>query len=175
MAFASSVRKILKTRCLSIYTDGSCSNNGKPGARAGWSFAIPLVSLLAGGPVPSDQKQTNNTGELTAIYEGLRYVCYLSSQHSFQQVRVVSDSEYCIKGLTIWKKNYYPGSTRANNDTFVKILGLIESLSRSQISVIYKHINSHLSTSDKLLLSPEDQEDVFYNEQVDAMAGRFSV
>ena len=49
-----------------IYTDGACINNGKPNAKAGWGIYISEYSdKNAYGIV--EGKQSNNTGELTAI------------------------------------------------------------------------------------------------------------
>jgi ribonuclease HI len=57
-----------------IYTDGACTNNGKPNARAGWGAVLtnPEGDVLElAGPVPESQPQTNSRAELLAVFEAL--------------------------------------------------------------------------------------------------------
>ena len=57
-----------EVRTINVYTDGACSNNGKPGAKAGIGVYFGVedernVSRKISG------KQTNNRAELLAIME----------------------------------------------------------------------------------------------------------
>lgn len=57
-----------------IYTDGACTNNGKPNARAGWGAVLTNPEghvLELAGPVPESQPQTNSRAELLAVIEAL--------------------------------------------------------------------------------------------------------
>lgn len=77
-----------------LYTDGACSGNPGPG---GWAFilthpATGSVKKTADGVADT----TNNRMELTAVIEGLRALKHRT------RVRVVSDSEYVVKGMTAW-------------------------------------------------------------------------
>ncbi len=74
-----------------IYTDGSSRGNPGPG---GWGTIIKeegYVKELGGGY----RETTNNRMELTAAIEGLRYA-------KGSDITVLSDSEYVIKGITVW-------------------------------------------------------------------------
>ena len=81
---------------IELFTDGGCSPNPGPG---GWAFILRPVggdaemSLEHAGAV---RHSTNNRMELMAVIRGL-----LSLDRPCR-VRIVSDSEYVIKGLTEW-------------------------------------------------------------------------
>ena len=77
-----------------VYTDGACSNNGKPSA-------IASIGIYIG---PNDArnvsrritgKQTNNVAELTAIIEV--YTILKQDILSGKQLTICSDSRYAIK------------------------------------------------------------------------------
>ena len=76
-----------------IYTDGACSGNPGPG---GWAarvkFADGRIHEL-GGP---NSQTTNNRMELQAAIEALKFL----GPH--EDITMVTDSEYMIKGITMW-------------------------------------------------------------------------
>ncbi len=76
-----------------LYADGACSGNPGPG---GWGAIVRTPDgeeiELSGG----DGQTTNNRMELMSVIEGLRRIPEGSS------VRLVSDSEYVVKGLREW-------------------------------------------------------------------------
>lgn len=90
---------------LHIYTDGSCTSNGRSDAVAGWAFAvIQNDDLVAENFGRVSGQGTNNIGELQAILEALEYLIQHSDRK--QQVHLYSDSSYCIKGITEWRHNW---------------------------------------------------------------------
>lgn len=79
-----------------LYTDGGCSPNPGPG---GWAFILQPAgeggrSVLEGAGAV--RKSTNNRMELMAVIRGL-----LALERPCR-VRLVSDSEYVVKGLEEW-------------------------------------------------------------------------
>jgi len=76
-----------------LYADGACSGNPGPG---GWGAIVRTPDgeeiELSGG----DGQTTNNRMELLSVIEGLRRIPEGAS------VRLVSDSEYVVKGLREW-------------------------------------------------------------------------
>ncbi len=77
-----------------LFTDGACSGNPGPG---GWAFILRHVATGkekrgSGGLAET----TNNQMELTGVIEGLRALKQPT------RVRVVSDSQYVIKGMREW-------------------------------------------------------------------------
>jgi ribonuclease HI len=77
-----------------LYTDGACIGNPGPG---GWAYILHHVptgkrSEASGGSA----RTTNNRMELTAVIRGLGRLTQPC------RVRLISDSEYTIKGITEW-------------------------------------------------------------------------
>ena len=103
---------------LRLYTDGSCPDNKSANAKtcpAGWGFAIrkhlkneetPNTELITGlfGPVITKhhdkrflgaESGSNNTGELTAICEGLKWL--LEQEDTNSPAAIYYDSKYAAK------------------------------------------------------------------------------
>ncbi|KAL0227831.1 hypothetical protein RCL1_003974 [Eukaryota sp. TZLM3-RCL] len=96
-----------------LYTDGSCYNNGKSGAKAGFAFiAVPHKSChLQGlarcyGPVRTESK-TNNTAEFSAVLAALYWLNSLpriADRDAKFPIEIITDSQLVmnlIKGS--WK------------------------------------------------------------------------
>ena len=75
-----------------LFTDGACSGNPGPG---GWGFILRIDGVEREGS-GGERRTTNNRMELLGAIHGLR----LLEQPS--RVRLVSDSQYLVKGLTEW-------------------------------------------------------------------------
>ena len=83
---------------LHVYTDGSCENNGRPNAKAGYGVYFGNrdprnVSAPLKGPA------TNNRAELTALIAALEII-------GTTRVVLYTDSQYCINGITSWIKGW---------------------------------------------------------------------
>jgi ribonuclease HI len=79
-----------------IFCDGACSGN--PGA-GGWGTIVEMDGRreeLSGGLA----RTTNNQMEMQALIEGLKKV------PGGTKVKVVTDSEYVVKGATQWIKGW---------------------------------------------------------------------
>lgn len=91
---------------IELWCDGAVKANGKPEAVAGWGVALVVDGKLvreANGHLAAPTYppyQSNNTGELSAVIEGLKLFDLPTS------LEVYSDSEYVIKGATQWHKNW---------------------------------------------------------------------
>jgi ribonuclease HI len=87
---------------VAIYTDGSITKN--PGGYGGWAAVIVWIAdgqrqtaeISGGIPKPA----TNNIAEMTAVIKGLTWVRENLDTH--KTIKVVSDSEYVLKGITEW-------------------------------------------------------------------------
>lgn len=78
---------------IKVWSDGACHPN--PG-KGGWGWHDSNGSQGNGGM----QKTTNNQMEMIAILEALK------TYPDDTKVIVYSDSQYCVKGLTIWRKGW---------------------------------------------------------------------
>jgi len=81
-----------------VFTDGSCTNNGKIGAKAGigvWFGDNHPQNLSE----PLTGTQTNQRAELMAALRAIQVVKKVYPNTPFE---IRSDSSYLIKGLTEW-------------------------------------------------------------------------
>ncbi len=81
---------------IEIYTDGACRGNPGPG---GWGVLLKTENhekQLYGG----ESQTTNNRMEMTAVIEALRALKRQS------QIRITTDSQYVLKGVTEWMPNW---------------------------------------------------------------------
>ena len=108
-----------------LYTDGACSGNPGPG---GWGYILrdPVSGKELEGS-GGDPQTTNNRMELSSVIEGLRSLKAPSS------VRLVSDSEYVVKGLKEWLKGWKARGWRKADKSPVINRDLWEELDRLQL------------------------------------------
>lgn len=87
-----SVNKVL------IYSDGACSGNPGPG---GWgaivSYKTRVVEL--GGDASAT---TNNRMEMMGVLESLRFCLDVLKPQEVNEIQVLTDSVYVIRGITQW-------------------------------------------------------------------------
>jgi len=121
-----------------VYTDGACSGNPGPG---GWAALLKHpasgeVKRLSGGA----RNTTNNRMELSAGIKGLAG----SKGDKRLRVRLVSDSEYVLRGLTEWIDNWIAKGWRRgrqpvkNVDLWKKLHALTQRFEMS-----YEHVRGH--------------------------------
>ena len=101
-------KKKKKKQEIKVYTDGACSNNGKPDARAGYGVWFGEDDPRNASE-PFDGLQTNNRAELLAIVKALSIL--REDIENGVPVRIFSDSSYSIRCCTTYgakceKKNW---------------------------------------------------------------------
>lgn len=92
----------MTTNTYIAYVDGSCINNGKSNARAGWGALIESARgaiLEIAGPLEGE-RQTNQRAELTATIMALKAVSNPA------QFSLYSDSQYVVKGINEWMEGW---------------------------------------------------------------------
>ena len=144
-----------------VYTDGACSGNPGPG---GWGVLLRHSQTgtereLSGG----EPDTTNNRMELTAAIEGLRAI----KPGERLRVRLVSDSEYVIKGLTEWMAGWIRNDWRRGKKAGappVKNVDLWKTLYEltQQLDMSYEHVRGHSGhpeneTCDRLAVAAIEQ------------------
>jgi len=120
-----------------LFTDGACSGNPGPG---GWGYilrgdGIDGESVGSGG----DSATTNNRMELTAVLEGLARV------PDGADVVLVTDSEYCVKGLRDWIEGWKRRGWRKADKSPVMNRDLWERLDaqRARVRIEPRWIRGH--------------------------------
>ena len=133
---------------INVYTDGACSNNGRPNAKAG-------LGIYFGPDDPRNSseriigKQTNNIAELTAI---LRAAAILQEEIlDGEIINIYSDSEYAMKCCTTYgekleRKGWNIGSKKTipNLDLVKKAYMVFKSLE----NVHFHYIAAHTGLND---------------------------
>jgi ribonuclease HI len=104
---------------------------------------------------------TNQRAELYAIYKALKRI---TENLEYGKIHIYTDSEYSIKSLTIWikdwKKNGWKSSTGkpvANQDIIVKIDEILEKNKRK---VKFTHVYSHTGKTDPQSLGNQRADDL---------------
>ena len=89
---------------IEIYFDGCCEQNGTPHARAAWGWVAKDAGARIAedaGRVPEGQLQTNNTGEYTALLEGLRWLtAQAQAGRDLGAVRIFGDSQLVVNQVS---------------------------------------------------------------------------
>jgi ribonuclease HI len=126
-----------------LYTDGACSGNPGPG---GWAAILvhPRTGVrkkLSGG----HRATTNNRMELTGAIEGLKAI---KPAEPRLRVRLVSDSEYVLRGLTEWIKKWIANDWRRGrkaDSSPVKNAELWRELHEltGRFDMCYEHVRGH--------------------------------
>lgn len=108
---------------IELYTDGSASRNGKPNSVAGWAWCLVVDNKLIKFGSGRIDHGTNNQGELQAIIEALDFLTR-SENELTDKVIVISDSSYCIKGITEWVHNWKRNNWYRNSNQTQEVKNL---------------------------------------------------
>ena len=153
-----------------VFTDGACSKNGQNGARASYAFWLPEHKELSKADyVPEEDPQTNNRGELLAIYKGVQCI-YDNFPAEEVELQVYTDSTYSKNCLTIWlpgfierkwKTSGYKGKAGGDDVKNRDIIEECTKLLSKFKSYILTYVPAHTGGDDELSK---------HNETVDRMA-----
>ena len=106
-----------------VYSDGSCLGNPGPG---GYGTIVRVHGSqereISGGKA----RTTNNEMELTGAIEGLKAATAMGAS----EIKVVSDSEYLVKGMNSWMKGWLRNGWKTRTGGAVKNKELWEQLHR---------------------------------------------
>ena len=121
-----------------VYTDGACSNNGKPNAKAG------LGVFFGDGDTRNlskkvEGKQTNNVAELSAIIEVYRIL--EKDIEAGKNVLICSDSNIAIGWCTTTGRKYANNNWKKGKNTKKKIPNV--ELIKEAYELFNKKSNKH--------------------------------
>jgi ribonuclease HI len=135
-----------------VFTDGACSSNGKPTAKAGFAVWFPEHrNLSTSRPIPEGQPQTNQRAELSAIHEA-SLILEENGLHD-EDIVIYTDSEYCINCLTTWITGWVARGWKTSAGGAVLHRDLIEATSKRLSkfkSYRFVHVRSHTGGEDDL-------------------------
>ena len=133
---------------INVYTDGACTNNGKPDARAGFGIWFGNgdsrnTSESFTGP------QTNNRAELLAIIKALTIL--REEIEEGRPVMIYSDSSYSIRCCTTYgekmsKKGWVQKGKDIPNREIVEVA---YNFVKKYKNIDFKHIRAHTGLEDE--------------------------
>lgn len=135
---------------INVYTDGACSNNGKPDARAGFGVwfgenDVRNVSESFNGV------QTNNRAELLAIVKALSIL--RENIEKGDNINIYSDSSYSIRCCTTYgkkceKKNWVNPYDKNKPIPNLEIVQTLYNFCKNYKNIKFTHIRAHTGLTD---------------------------
>lgn len=90
---------------LVVFTDGSCMNNGRHNARAGYAVVWPNHQEFTKGYALQGEAQTNNRAEYSGCIEALRIADIIDPSKE-QTLHIYTDSMLLINSITKWLQGW---------------------------------------------------------------------
>jgi uracil-DNA glycosylase len=147
-----------------IATDGACTGNGTANCRASYAYYATDGTCYIEFAAPVVGKQSNNTGELTAILEGLKIAERCTGT---LPIVILTDSEYSMKCICTWYPAWVKKGKLAGKQNIELIRECVEITARIQKvrKCTYEHINSHVDIE-----KAPDRTKWAMNDRVDKLA-----
>jgi ribonuclease HI len=124
-------KSIAPENALTVYSDGSCNENGT----GGWAAIILLPDGRSIELTGSEENSTSNRMELMAASKGIEKAAELLSICNKNGINLLTDSMYVLKGIThrleVWSINGFitaKGTPVTNVDIWEKIKKVLESI-----------------------------------------------
>ncbi len=141
-------KPLSNNKIINVYTDGACSNNGRPDARAGFGIWFGHndernVSESFTGP------QTNNRAELLAIIRALTIL--RDEIEKGQQVMIYSDSSYSIRCCTTYgeKMSKKGWQMKGNDIPNRELVEVAYNFVKKYNNIKFTHIRAHTGLEDE--------------------------
>jgi len=138
---------------IKVFTDGACSHNGKPNAKAG-------LGVYFGENDPRNTskrvvgKQTNNVAELSAIIEVFEIL--KEEIEAGQTIIIYSDSKISIGWCSTTGKKYESMNwSKKGGIPNVELIKIGYGLCKNYPNVSFEHVRAHTGLSDEFSLGNE--------------------
>jgi len=136
---------------LVVFTDGACSNNGKPNAKAGYSVVWPdYPDYSHAERLPASEMQTNNRAEYTGFLQALKTATVIDPTLS-KKLYIYTDSMLLVNSITKWMKKWKLNGWKTATHEPVKNKDLLEEIDRlvfARSKVIVEHVMAHTNNTD---------------------------
>jgi ribonuclease HI len=135
-----------------VFCDGSCINNGRPGARAGYAVVVMNSETeihVHAEPVPANEPQTNQRAELRALLYALQYL-----RESSCSGTVYTDSKYAIQCVTTWGPSWKAAGWKKADKKPALHVDLIEPMLELYApnggagGIVLQHVKAHTGRAD---------------------------
>jgi ribonuclease HI len=144
---------------LLMFTDGACKANGKKNSQASYAYYFPQNKEWSyAAKVPENEPQTNNRGELKAIYEGILKAMDKCGNPSEFTLHIYTDSSYSKDCLTKWLHGWLKNNWKSSEGNDVKHRDLIEGSTKLLVkfkSFIITWVKAHTGNQDDISLNNE--------------------
>lgn len=142
-----------KNDTIYVFTDGNCKKNGRKDAKAGYCVFFTenedsiYYELNKSGIITNDP--TNQKAELSAMYHLFNIIDENEKLFKNKIINICSDSQYTIKCITEWYKNWEKNGYKTaknedvkNADIIKKIIKL-KDITEKKSTINFKHVFSH--------------------------------
>ena len=142
--------RIEEEKDIDVYIDGSCINNGKMNAKAGYGVFFTHDDIRNESNVV-EGKQTNNTGELTAMIRALEIL--KKEIEDKRIINIYTDSEYVMKCSGSYGEKLAKNNWKTKEDKIPPNLKLLQKIydlyhgNKKHINI--HHIKAHTNLQDK--------------------------
>lgn len=146
-----------KNDIIYVFTDGNCKKNGKKDAKAGYCVFFTenedsiYYTLNKSGIIT--EEPTNQKAELTAMYKLFCIIDENGKLFKNKTINICSDSQYTIKCITEWYKNWEKNGYKTSKNEDVKNSNIIKKIvklkntiiesNKENIKINFKHVFSH--------------------------------
>ena len=138
-----------KNKHIVVFTDGSCSGNGKKNALGGIGIHFPNKELSDVSKIYRQGFCTSQKTELFAILTALRYIKQ-NLGLSNKQILIKTDSEYSINCVTNWINLWLKNGWKTKNKTPVANREFIEAIHKyyENYDITLEHVDGHTGLDD---------------------------
>ena len=144
------MERIEEEQDIDVYIDGSCINNGKINAKAGYGVFFETDDCRNEYNVVQG-KQTNNTGELTAMIRALEIL--KKEIEDKRNINIYTDSEYVMKCTGSYGEKLAKNNWKTKEDKIPPNLKLLQKIYElyhgNKKHIKLHHIKAHTNLSDK--------------------------
>jgi ribonuclease HI len=133
---------------IEIYTDGSyIKRNNK--IYCGYGIYFPNGEYKSISRKFTHEPITNNRAELYSILKSIIISNIINNkrENKIKEIKIYSDSEYSIKSLTIWYKNWIKSNKNYLNKDIID--EIIDHINNAPFKVNLIHVRSHTGNNDK--------------------------
>ena len=143
---------------LICFTDGSCFNNGKANASAGFAVHWPYHPELDRSEKLTFDKQTNNRAEYASAIYAIHQADTILDPLQTKTLIIYSDSMLLIDSLSKWIFNWKKNNWRKSDGKQVLNLDLLKELDTTicingndcngKRKVVFRHVKAHTNKKD---------------------------